>query len=99
VRRVKVVVSQIQALEMLKSEEATWFVKSTQDEFIGQVKTNNTSLMAGYTFPRTAINTLIPLNKFVGRSGIEWKVVLQLQQQGLLIAETLARHAKDTNAN
>jgi hypothetical protein len=55
--------------------------------------------MAGYTFPRTAINTLIPLNKFVGRSGIEWKVVLQLQQQGLLIAETLARHAKDTNAN
>jgi hypothetical protein len=55
--------------------------------------------MAGYAFPRTAINTLIPLNKFVGPSRIECKVVLELQQQGLLIVETLARHAKDTNAN
>jgi hypothetical protein len=51
--------------------------------------------MAGYAFPRTTISTLIQLNKFVGHSRIEWKVVLQLQQQGLLVAETLPKHAKD----
>jgi hypothetical protein len=77
---------------MLKIEEAARIIKSTRDGFIGQVETNNTSFMAGYAFPRTAINTLIPLNEFAGPSRIECKVVLQLQQQGLLVADTLPRH-------
>jgi hypothetical protein len=65
VRRVEAVVSQTQALEMSKSEEAARIVKSTRDGFTGLVETNNTSVMAGYTFPKTTINTLISLNKFV----------------------------------
>ncbi|GLT64315.1 hypothetical protein SLA2020_368190 [Shorea laevis] len=60
------------------------------------VETNNTSLVAGYAFPRTTIDTLVPLSKFCGHSRIECKVVLQFEQQELLIAQALVRHHKDT---
>jgi hypothetical protein len=73
-------------------------VKSTRDGFACQVETNNTFVIAGYAFSRTSIKTLIPLNKFFGHSRIECKVVLQLQQQALLVMNTLARRPKDTNA-
>ena len=54
---------------------------------MGKVETNNTSLVAGYAFPRAAINTLVPLSKFCGQSRIEYKGVLQFEQ-------TLVRHRK-----
>jgi hypothetical protein len=95
-RIVEVVKSQIQALKMLKIEETAGIFKSTWDGFAGQVKTNNTSLVAGYAFPRTTIDTLVPLSKFSGHSRIEYQVVLQFKQQELLIAQTLAGHHRDT---
>jgi hypothetical protein len=45
---------------------------------------------------RTAVDTLVPLSKFCGPSRIEYKVVLQCEQQEMLIAQTLARHDKNT---
>jgi hypothetical protein len=54
------------------------------------------SLVASYAFPRTAIDTLVPLSKFSGHSRIEFQVVLQFEQQEPLIAQTLVRHHKDT---
>jgi hypothetical protein len=81
---------------MLKTEEAVRIVKFTRNGFVGQVETNNTSLVAGYAFLRTAIDALVPLSKFCGPSRIEYKVVLQFEQQELLIGQTLVRHHNDT---
>ena len=64
-------------------------------EFVVEVETNNTSLAAGYSFPRTAINTFIPTHQFCGQMTVEVKAVLEFKQIGLLIAKTLARHGKD----
>ena len=52
---------------------------------------------AGYTFPRTAITSYIPVHQFCGQSSIEIEAVLELEQQGFLIVKTLARHRMDTD--
>ena len=51
---------------------------------------------AGYTFPRTAITSYIPVHQFCGQSSIEIEAVLELEQQGFLIVKTVARHHMGT---
>ena len=87
--------SQIQVLEMVQTEKATWIVKSIIDWFGAQVEANNKSPVAGDSFPRTAISTLIPMHQFCGPSSVEYEVVLHIEQIGSLITTTLARHHKD----
>ena len=61
--------------------------------FVVEVETDNTSLAAGYSFPRTAINTFIPRQHFVGK--IKLEALLKFEQIGSLIVKTLTRHGKD----
>ena len=54
-------------------------------------------IAAGYTFPRTAITSYIPVHQFCGQSSIElFEAALELEQQGFLMVKTMARHHMDT---
>ena len=57
----------------METEKGTWIVKSTRDGFVEQVEINNTSLVAVYTFPQTAIRELsfIPVQQFCGQRTVE----------------------------